>query len=73
MRNLLRNKRKSLDFTLEDMSKRLNVTITQVAYYEKGKKYPRANDIWKIKEAYQLSDEELLAWLKYIHEKKGDK
>lgn len=73
MKNLLRSKRKELGLNIEQMAKKLGVGNTIVGYYETNKKYPRANDIWKLKEAYELSDEELLKWLKYIHEMKGDK
>ena len=73
MKNLLRSKRKELGLNIEQMARKLGVGNTIVGYYETNKKYPKAKDIWKLKEAYELSDQELLAWLKYIHEMKGDK
>ncbi|MBP3707080.1 MAG: helix-turn-helix transcriptional regulator [Clostridia bacterium] len=73
MKNLLRNKRKELNMTLEDMSKVIKIGIPTISDYEKGKKYPRAENIWRLKEAYQLSDEELLKWIEYINKEKGDK
>ena len=71
MKNLLRSKRKELGLNIEQMAKKLGVGNTIVGYYETNKKYPRAENIWRLKEAYQLSDQELLEFLKFIHENKN--
>ena len=62
--NILRIKRKQMDLTLEEMSKKLNITKGALANYEKDVRRPRFSEIWKIKEAYELTDQELLDWIK---------
>ena len=47
--NILRIKRKQMDLTLEEMSKKLNITKGALANYEKDGRRPRFSEIWKIK------------------------
>ena len=70
---MLKTKRREvLKINRKAMSDILNVSVETVTYYEVGRAYPKAKDIWKLKEAYQLTDEELVQWLKEIS-KEGDK
>ena len=62
--NILRVKRKEMRLTLEEMSKKLNITLGALANYERDVRRPRFSEIWRIKEAYELTDQELLDWIK---------
>ena len=62
--NILKAKRKEMDFTLEELSKKANLSTMALSNYENSKRHPCFQDIWKIKELYELSDAELIAWIK---------
>ena len=53
-----------LKLTLEELSKKANLSIMCLSAYENDKRHPHFTEIWNIKNLYGLSDEELLAWLK---------
>lgn len=63
--NILKKKRKEvLKLTLEELSKKANLSIMCLSAYENSKRHPHFTEIWNIKNLYELTDEELLAWLK---------
>ena len=72
-KKMLKEKRRNvLKINRKEMADRLGVSFETVTHYEQGRVYPKARQIWKLKEAYQLTDEELVQWLKEIS-KEGDK
>lgn len=67
MKDFLRDKRKELGLTLDQMAKKLNAkNIGTIYQYESGRRFPHATQLIKIARAYQITDEELIEWLKYI-------
>lgn len=62
--NILKAKRKVMDLTLEELSKKANLSTMALSNYERANRFPHFQDIWKIKELYELSDTELIAWIK---------
>ena len=68
MKNFLKNKRKSLGYTLEEMSRKLFVDKSTVHNYESGKRFPSAIMLHSLKQAYELSNDELAEWLEFINE-----
>ena len=66
MSDLLRKKRKSLGLTVTQMGDRLNMCKSTIGYYETNKRLPDIRKVMDIKEAYRLTDEELLQWLEEI-------
>lgn len=77
MRDFLKNRRKELNLTLSNMAKRLGLTGVRadndVYRYETCKIAPKTFDLIKFIEAYELTDEEVRAYLKYINEEKYKK
>ena len=66
---VLRNKRKSLNLTLEQMANRLEVTTVAIHHYETGKRLPRLNQVLLVARAYQLTTQEIISWLEESQEK----
>ena len=77
MKDFLKNRRKELGLSLTDMAKRLGLTGVRadndVYRYETCKIAPKTFDLIKLVEAYELTDSELRAYLKYINEEKYKK
>lgn len=74
MKNLLREKRQELGLSQSQMANKLGIKSSNgnhtVLRWEKGEVFPKAQDIWNLKICYQLTDEELVQWLRYINEEK---
>lgn len=77
MKDFLKNRRKELGLTLTGMAKRLGLTGTRadndVCRYESCRIAPKTFDLIKFVEAYELTYDELIAYLKYINEEKYKK
>lgn len=73
-KDFLKNRRKELGLSLSDMAKRLELkgarADNDVYRYETCKIAPKTFDLIKFIEAYELSDQELRDYLKYINEEK---
>ena len=76
-KDFLKNRRKELGLSLSDMAKRLELkgarADNDVYRYETCKITPKTFDLIKFIEAYELTDEEVRAYLKYINEEKYKK
>lgn len=70
MKNFLKDKREELGLDVDSMAKRLGISIKTIYQYESGKRFPHATQLISVAKAYQLSDSELIQWLKYINEEK---
>lgn len=69
MNNILKEKRNQLNISREEMGKRVGLSVFTIKSYENGYRYPNFTDIWNIKIHYNLTNEELLQWLKTSYEK----
>ena len=67
MKDFLRTRRNELKLTLDEMGKKMDVTKSAISYYEHGNRFPTIDNLWKLKKAYELTDEELWDWLKFIN------
>lgn len=70
--NPLKEKRQYLKLTREEMSKRLNVSIYTINEWEYGRKIPKGYMLIDIAIAYEMTDEELIEYLKYLKLKKKE-
>lgn len=68
MENPLKKKRKELGISKEEMSKRLSTTIYNITEWELSRRIPKSHMLIDISEAYNLSNEELIEYLKYLNE-----
>ena len=76
MKDFLKKRRKELGLSQWQMADKLNLTSNTankvILRWEKGQAFPECSKFWDLKEAYQLTDEELIQWLKYINDIKKD-
>ena len=66
---MLKDKRQRLSLTTIEMAEILGVSEATISYYENYKRFPLLNKLTTIQEAYRLSDEELLAYIKKCNDK----
>lgn len=66
MESILKSKRQSLGLSKQDISNKTNLAVRSIQAYETAYTCPPAKDILKIARAYELTDEEIIEWLKYI-------
>lgn len=70
---MLKQRRKELGLTLKEMAERMNVTAPQIHHYEDYTRFPNAKEIITLRNAYQMSDEELIKYLEEINKLEKDK
>ena len=61
---MLKDKRQRLSLTTAEMAEIVGVSEATISYYENYKRFPLLNKLTTIQEAYKLSDEELLEYIK---------
>ena len=66
---MLKDKRQRLSLTTAEMAEIVGVSEATISYYENYKRFPLLNKLTAIQEAYKLSDEELLAYIKKCNDK----
>lgn len=66
---MLKDKRQRLSLTTAEMAEIVGVSEATISYYENYKRFPLLNKLTTIQEAYKLSDEELLAYIKKCNDK----
>ena len=66
---MLKDKRQRLSLTTAEMAEIVGVSEATISYYENYKRFPLLNKLTTIQEAYRLSDEELLAYIKKCNDK----
>ena len=66
---MLKDKRQRLSLTTAEMAEIVGVSEATISYYENYKRFPLLNKLTAIQEAYRLSDEELLAYIKKCNDK----
>ena len=66
---MLKDKRQRLSLTTAEMAEIVGVSEATISYYENYKRFPLLNKLTTIQEAYKLSDEELLEYIKKCNDK----
>ena len=66
---ILKDKRQRLSLTTAEMAEIVGVSEATISYYENYKRFPLLNKLTTIQEAYKLSDEELLEYIKECNKK----
>lgn len=76
MKDFLKNKRRELGLDQTQMAEKMRITSNNgnhtIMRWEKNVVYPKATDLWDLKEAYQMTDEEFLSWMKFINQNKKE-
>ena len=67
---MLKDKRQRLSLTTAEMAEIVGVSEATISYYENYKRFPNITKLTTIQEAYKLSDEELLEYIKECNNKK---
>ena len=61
---MLEEKRIKLGLTRSDIAKRMGVSINYVGYLERGIRFPKFTNLYNLAQAYELTDEELVEYIK---------
>ena len=64
--NILQQARKRQGLTQTQMAQRLNLSIRAICSYEQSKRYIRVCDLLKVAKAYNMSDDDILAYLEQV-------
>lgn len=63
---ILKQKRKELGLTQQDVAKILNVSRQSVNYWENNMMSPVGSDMWRIILLYNMNEKETYEWIKQI-------
>lgn len=66
--NILKDKREQLGYTRIEMGKLMKCTEDNIYYWETNRRFPKTINLIDIQNHYQMSDEELILYLKQIWE-----
>lgn len=61
---MLEEKRKKLGLKRSDIAKRMGMSINHVGYLERGLRFPKFTNLYNLAQAYELTDEELVEYIK---------
>lgn len=64
----LKQARKRLKLTQEEMAKKLNVSRITISYWETNAISPLAKEMYRVSQAYEMSELEIAQWIKEISE-----
>lgn len=67
MNNILKQKRRSLGYSLQQIADKLGVSDVTISRYENCKRFPYITELLAIASAYQLTDEELLQYINFAN------
>ena len=70
--NPLKGKRQKLNLTRVEISKRLNTNIYNINEWECNRTSPKSYMLIDIALAYEMSNEELIEYLKYLKQKRNE-
>lgn len=70
--NPLKEKRQNLNLTRVEISKRLNTNIYNINEWECNRTSPKSYMLIDIALAYEMSNEELIEYLKYLKQKRNE-
>lgn len=63
---ILKQKRKELGLTQQDVAKILNVSRQSVNYWENNMMSPVGSDMWRIILLYNMNEKEVYEWIRQI-------
>ena len=66
MNNPLKEKRKSMKISREEMAERLGTKLYNINEWESGRNFPKSFFLMDIANAYELTNDELIEYLKYL-------
>lgn len=69
MDNPLKRKRRDMKLTIEDVAEASGLNARTIQCYESAYRNPPAKDILTVAKAYNLTEDEIIEWLKYIEYK----
>ena len=76
MKDFLKNRRKKLQLTQKEMANKMKLKGDRgdnvIHQWEIGKRLPSVTVLLDLKEAYEMTDAELLQWLKFINQNKKE-
>ena len=69
MKNPLKVKRQQLKISKEEIAKRLNTKLQNIKEWECGRVNPKSIMLIDIADAYEMTNDELIEYLKYLKQK----
>lgn len=72
MNNPLKEKRQQLKLSREEIAKRLNTNIYNINEWECNRTSPKGYMLIDVAIAYEMTDSELIEYLKYLKQKRND-
>lgn len=72
MNNPLKEKRQQLKLSREEIAKRLNTNIYNINEWECNRTSPKGYMLIDVAIAYEMTDDELIEYLKYLKSKKKE-
>lgn len=72
MNNPLKEKRQQLKLSREEIAKRLNTNIYNINEWECNRTSPKGYMLIDVAIAYEMTDDELIEYLKYLKQKRND-
>ena len=72
MNNTLKEKRQQLKLSREEIAKRLNTNIYNINEWECNRTSPKGYMLIDVAMAYEMTDNELIEYLKYLKSKKKE-
>ena len=69
MKNPLKIKRQQLKISKEEIAKRLNTKLQNIKEWECGRVNPKSIMLIDIADAYEMTNDELIEYLKYLKQK----
>ena len=66
MNNPLKEKRKLMRISREEMAERLGTKLYNINEWESGRNFPKSFFLMDIANAYELTNDELIEYLKYL-------
>lgn len=72
MNNPLKEKRQQLKLSREEIAKRLNTNIYNINEWECNRTSPKGYMLIDVAIAYEMTDNELIEYLKYLKQKRNE-
>ena len=66
MKNPLKEKRRLIGMTREEIANRLNTKLYNINEWESGRIFPKSFFLIDIANAYEMTNDELIEYLKYL-------
>ena len=66
MKNPLKEKRRLIGMTREEIANRLNTKLYNINEWESGRVFPKSFFLIDIANAYEMTNDELIEYLKYL-------